>query len=123
MMMMKKNKRRKAYQRGKYAEILALLFLLFKGYRPLAWRKKILFEADLLMKKNNILVLIEVKYRDNIDDTMMAIDEKKLRRLSNMALMAHKQYRPLFKQIPDIRIDAVLLSKYKIRHIKNITQI
>ena len=120
---MMKNKRRKAYQRGKYAEILALLFLLCKGYRPLAWRKKILFEADLLMKKNNILVLIEVKYRDNIDDAMMAIDEKKLRRLSNVALMAHKQYRSLFKKSPDIRIDAMLIGKYKIRHIKNITQI
>ena len=43
--MPKHNTRRKAYQRGKYAEILALLFLLCKGYRPLAWRKQILFEA------------------------------------------------------------------------------
>ena len=120
---MTKNKRRKAYQRGKYAEILTLLFLLCKGYRPLAWRKKILYEADLLMKKNNILVLIEVKYRNNIDDTMMAIDSKKLKRLSDVALMAHKQYQSLFKQMPDIRVDAVLIGKYKIRHIKNITQI
>ncbi len=119
--MMTKHKRQQAYQRGKYAEILALLFLLCKGYRPLAWRKRLVFEADLLMKKNNVLVLVEVKYRDNIDDTLMALDANKLKRLTHVALMAQKQYQSLFKKTPDIRIDAVLIGKYNIRHVKNIT--
>ncbi|MCH9853771.1 MAG: YraN family protein [Alphaproteobacteria bacterium] len=118
---MTQHKRQQAYQRGKYAEILALLFLLCKAYRPLAWRKQMVFEADLLMKKNNVLVLVEVKYRDDIDDALMAIDAKKLKRLEHVALMAQKQYQPLFKKTPNIRIDAVLIGKYRIRHIKNIT--
>ncbi len=120
---MTKYKRQKAYQRGKYAEILALLFLLCKGYRPLAWRKQMVFEADLLMKKSNILVLVEVKYRDDINDALLTIDAKKLKRLTHVALMAQKQYQSLFKKIPDIRIDAVLIGKYHIRHLKNITQL
>ncbi len=115
-----KNKYQRAYFRGKYAEIIALLFLMCKGYRPLAWRKKIIFEADLLMRRGNLLLLVEVKYRQNMRDALESITTRKKQRLQYVAQMASKHYARQFISSPDIRIDAVFISPMKIKHLKNI---
>jgi len=47
---------------GIYAEKFSMIILLLKGYKILAWRHKTPFgEIDIIAKKNNFLVFIEVK--------------------------------------------------------------
>ena len=54
--------RRRAERRGRTAEILAALFMMMKGYRPLAWRLKTSRgEIDLIMKSGRRIVFVEVR--------------------------------------------------------------
>ncbi len=115
--------KQRAYRWGKYAEILALLWLLCKGYMPLAWRKKMPFEADLIMRRGNLLLLVEVKYRQNMVTGLQAITHHKQQKLHKIAGMMQVHYRDKFKQTPHIRIDAVIITPYGLRHIHNISQI
>ena len=58
------HKRRKAERRGHAAEYWAALYLLVKGYRILAIRYRTrLGEIDLIARKKDLLVMIEVKAR------------------------------------------------------------
>ena len=51
---------------GIYAEKFAIFFLFIKGYKILAWRYKTPFgEIDIIAKKNNFLIFIEVKSTKN----------------------------------------------------------
>jgi len=51
---------------GIYAEKLAMIYLFLKGYKILAWRYKTPFgEIDIIAKKNNFLIFIEVKSTKN----------------------------------------------------------
>lgn len=57
-------RRRKAERRGHLAEYLAAFYLLAKGYRVLALRHKTpLGEIDLIAKKGDISIFVEVKSR------------------------------------------------------------
>ncbi len=51
---------------GIYAEKISMFLLIAKGYKILAWRYKTPFgEIDLIAKKNNFLIFIEVKSSKN----------------------------------------------------------
>ncbi len=111
--------RKYAYQKGKYAECLAALFLMFKGYRWVVWRQKIPYEVDLIMRKGNYLVVVEVKYRANITDGLYAINPEKIRKLCLIANNLPKYYRRKNRVEYDIRIDVVIVGNYKIIHLQN----
>ena len=58
--------KRKNYQFGLFAEKIAAIFLMLKGYKILKRRYRSHFgEIDLIAKKSNIVVFIEVKARKN----------------------------------------------------------
>ena len=64
--------RRRAHRRGHVAEWLAAIALMFKGYRILARRYKTrVGEVDLIARKGDLVVLVEVKART---DEQAAID-------------------------------------------------
>ena len=57
-------KRQRAYRRGHRAEWLAAIALLLKGYRITARRYKTpVGEIDLIARKRNLVVFVEVKAR------------------------------------------------------------
>ena len=64
--------RRRAYRRGHFAEWFAALALMAKGYRIVARRFKTRAgEVDLIVRKGNLVALVEVKARA---DARAAVD-------------------------------------------------
>jgi len=101
--------RRVTYAAGKRAEWLALIFLLLKGYRPVAWRYKCpAGEVDLIVVRRNLVVFVEVKYRADRDVAAFSITPKQQSRIIRAA-----QYWTLKNQRDspqEMRFDAVLLA-------------
>lgn len=61
---LKRPSKKKTYQFGIMAEKIVMIFLRLKGYQILAWRFKSVFgEVDIIAKKKQIVVAIEVKAR------------------------------------------------------------
>ncbi len=80
------DRRRATFLRGHRAERIALLFLLLKGYRPLARRYSASGgEIDLIVKRGDTVAFIEVKARGAMDDALIAITPAKRRRFSRAA--------------------------------------
>ena len=62
-------KRRLADQLGRLAEFISLLYLRTQGWRILFRRKKTPFgEIDLICRRGNTILFVEVKYRRNQSD-------------------------------------------------------
>ena len=66
--------RRKAYRRGHRGEWLAALALMLKGYRILARRHRTkLGEIDLIARRGDLVLFVEVKARRTLMEAMEAI--------------------------------------------------
>jgi len=56
--------KKQTYQFGIFAEKVAISFLRLKGYKIIAWRFKTKFgEVDIIAKKSDIIIAVEVKAR------------------------------------------------------------
>ena len=89
-------RRRKALRRGSAAEYIAAIFLILKGYRILALRYKTkLGEIDIVARKGDLAVFVEVKARA---DEMGAVDavsyasQKRIRAASDLWLARQRDY-------------------------------
>jgi putative endonuclease len=79
-------RRRTTFLRGRRAELIALLFMLCKGYRPLTRRFSAAGgEIDLILAKGDTIAFVEVKTRGAMDDALVAITATKRRRFSRAA--------------------------------------
>jgi putative endonuclease len=108
-----------AFRLGLSAESRAAFLLIAKAYRILARRWKTPFgEIDIVARRRNDLVFVEVKARENFDDAAQAITERTQRRIIAAAelWLAHR---------PDdarcaIRFDVILIAPGSMpRHIVN----
>ncbi|WP_026606448.1 YraN family protein [Methylocapsa acidiphila] len=78
--------RRRAHGRGLLAERVAAVALRLRGYRILACRYKVKGgEIDIVARRGDAVVFVEVKARQTLDDAMDAIDFVKRRRMSRAA--------------------------------------
>ena len=78
--------RQQAQSHGHKAENLALWYLRLKGYRLLARRYKTpLGEIDLIMRKADTTVFIEVKARATVDASLYAVTPQQSRRIAQAA--------------------------------------
>jgi putative endonuclease len=111
-------KRKAAFRFGLSAESRAAAFLVAKGYRILArrWRTP-LGEVDIVARRRQVLVFVEVKARDQFDDAAEAVTDRQKRRIVAAAeawLARHPHDAP-----HDIRFDAILVAPLRIpRHIQ-----
>lgn len=72
--------------RGRNAEWLALVFLLAKGYRPLARRFSAAGgEIDLIVRRGRTVAFVEVKIRAEMGQALVSIDAAKRRRIGRAA--------------------------------------
>ena len=102
------------YRTGHFAEKIALLYLMLKGYRPVAMnyitgRGTGASEVDLIVQKAKILVFVEVKKRKDLMTSAEAITPKIQRRLARAAqafLTKHQKF-----ATHQVRFDAVLFDK------------
>ena len=111
------------YHNGKLAEYIALFYLLFHGYFPVAknyitGKGTHAGEVDLIVRKGKTLVFVEVKERRSFEKAAYAISEQQKQRIvrgAEVFLAKHKRYDAF-----DIRFDAILVEyPFKVRHLRN----
>ena len=106
-----------AFHYGLSAESRAAAFLIAKGFRILArrWRSPV-GEIDIIARRRTLLIFVEVKARENLDDAAWSVTPRQRQRIAAAAeawLARHQDAR-----IRDIRFDAVLVAPGRIpRHI------
>lgn len=104
-----KRKRRRAYFRGRAAEFLAASALRMKGYHIVTrGYRKPFGEIDIIARRNNMLIAVEVKARARIAEAAEAVSPKQKRRISR-ALEAFVMERPKFTGF-NIRFDVLLVT-------------
>lgn len=102
-----------AFQTGLSAEARAAAFLILKGYRILAQRFRTPFgEIDIVARRRNLIVFVEVKARTSLDDAAYAITQHQQTRIIEAAqvwLMAHPEHEKF-----ELRFDAMLIAPRRI---------
>lgn len=112
--------RRKAYRRGHSSEWWAAAALMLKGFRIVARRYRTkLGEIDLIARRGNLVLIVEVKARKTLIEAMDAIARESERRIEGAAdlwLMRQKDYAKL-----SVRFDmvAVLPWRWPV-HVENV---
>lgn len=108
-----------AFRAGLSAETRAALLLLLKGYRIVTRRwKSPVGEIDLIARRGQLLVFVEVKARDHLDDAAEAVTPYQQRRIV-AAAQAWLGRHPADAD-KNIRFDAVLLAPRRWpRHIQS----
>lgn len=111
--------RRKSERAGRSAELVALWFLRFKGYRLLAHRFRTpQGEIDLVMRRGGTTVFIEVKARRSADSAIESVTPHQARRISAAARSFMGRDRKAAMQF--CRFDIVAVSPYHLpQHIEN----
>jgi putative endonuclease len=98
-----------AFATGLSAESRAAALLLAKGYRILARRFRTPHgEIDIIARKRNLIVFVEVKARAALDDAAYAVTPRQQARITDAAqgwLMAHPEHAEF-----DMRFDVVLIA-------------
>lgn len=80
------DQRLKAYRHGKRSEWLAAAALMLKGYRIVAIRYRTrLGEIDLIARRRDLVLMVEVKARRNLIEAMEAISMTSERRIEAAA--------------------------------------
>lgn len=109
----------KAYRFGLYAEILAALFLILRGYRIIEWRYKTkIGEVDLIARRKQSLVFIEVKARRELSTALESVTPQMRKRITaaaNSFLIKHPQY-----QHYEMRFDVIAVAlPFSVQHLDN----
>lgn len=100
---------RKAFRQGHRAEWLAALYLMLKGYQILGFRlKSKQGEIDILARKRQALVVVEVKNRLKRDDALLAVHPDQYSRLLRAGQSVQRS-RPALQGL-DLRIDLLALA-------------
>ena len=111
--------RAQAEARGRRAEWLAAWYLRLKGWRILGQRCRAPGgEVDIVARRGRALAFVEVKWRDRADDLALAIDERRLRRVT----VAAERLAPRYARPGDTQqIDVLLLAPGRWpRHLTNV---
>ena len=115
------DKKRKSYFFGLFAEYYVLIIFFFMGYVPLKRRFKTKFgEIDLILKKRDYIVAVEVKARsDSSIHVEEVVGRRQFYRITNSLKIFLNKYEKYSNF--NVRIDVVLVYKnFKIKHIKNV---
>src|SRR5262245_23772540 len=109
--------RQVAFRLGLSAESRAAAFLIAKGFRILARRyRSPVGEIDIVARRRHLLVFVEVKARENLDDAAWSVTERQRSRIIAAAeawLAANPD-----PSIQDIRFDAMLVAPGRVpRHV------
>ena len=109
-----------SYTRGLFAEFWARLYLRLHGYRIvktryITGRHTNRAEIDIIGRRGNLMVFIEVKNRKTIEYAWDAITPRQAMRLRRAAetFIATTRWRG------DARFDVIIVCGRKIHHIKN----
>ena len=109
--------RRKAYSRGRRAELLAAWLLRCKGYRIVARGVRLpVGEIDILARRGRVLAVVEVKQRASLKAGLEAVPLRQRRRLARAAEAVQAQS----AELRDLRLRfdlMVSMPRGRFRHI------
>ena len=113
----KKNKRQRAWRYGQSAETICALSLYLRGYRILARQFKTpLGEIDIIARRGNQIVFIEVKARKDFEQAAQSIGNQQRARIARAAEIFLQRHPSLAQHRQ--RFDAMLVAPWRIpRHI------
>jgi putative endonuclease len=102
--------RQRAFRLGLSAESAAAALLLAKGYRIIARRfRTAVGEIDIVARRGDTLIFVEVKARERLDDAAEAVTERQKRRIiaaTEVWLSKHPDH-----ATQNIRFDAILVAR------------
>lgn len=109
-----------SYKKGMFAEYVAIIFLVLKGYRILKHRYKTRYgEIDVVARRGHVIAFIEVKSRKTEEGALEAVHPKTQRRIENAA----KDFISRNSQLcgnSSFRFDVITVSKpFRIKHLDN----
>ena len=109
--------RQAAFRTGISAESRAAALLVAKGFRIIARRwKSPVGEIDIVARRRTLLLFVEVKARNNLDDAAESVSPRQRQRIAAAAEAWLATYPDA--SIKDIRFDAMLVAPGKMpRHI------
>jgi putative endonuclease len=109
--------RQLAFRAGLSAESRAALLLIAKGFRILARRwKSPVGEIDIVARRRGLLVFVEVKARENLDNAAWSVSDRQQTRIVAAAEAWLARYPD--PRVRDIRFDAMLVAPRRVpRHI------
>ena len=107
------------YQYGLWAEFLSAWFLRLRGYRILACRYKTpVGEVDIIARRKNVLVFVEVKARRSLDEATFSLSPRMQNRITRAAqyyVSQHPQCANMF-----MRFDLLAFAPlFRFRHLDN----
>ncbi|MDR1827702.1 MAG: YraN family protein [Methylobacteriaceae bacterium] len=106
--------RRRSLAYGRLGEVVAMVWLMGKGYRPVASRFTVRGgEVDLIMRRGKLVVFVEVKARAARDAATYAITPVKRRRF-NAAVRVWLSRNPRETRECSVRADAVFIGRWKL---------
>ena len=110
--------RQVAFRTGISAESRAAMLLVAKGFRILARRwKSAVGEIDIIARRRNLLIFVEVKARNTLDEAAWSVTERQQARII-AAAEAWLAQNP-DPRIRDIRLDVMLVAPGHVpRHIQ-----
>lgn len=111
--------RKQAEVRGRRAELFAEILLRVKGYRILERRYKTkLGEIDLIARKRDVLVIVEVKQRATLDAAHASLYPSNLKRIENTASLYQGKHESLHDL--GMRFDVVfVLPRFRLVHLQD----
>ena len=116
----RQQRRRQAAERyGRLAEHLCVWRLRFTGYRVLRQRLRTpVGEVDILARRGDTLMIVEVKARTSLDTAAFALPPEKQRRLMQIARYLHAS--SYGRNARTLRFDVMLVAPWRWpRHIVN----
>ncbi len=111
------------WQKGRWAEFFARIWLRCKGYKIIAVNYKTgrgthAGEIDFIARKNKTIIFVEVKKRSSIDNAAYAIHPQQQQRIIRGAEAFLQKYPQYYNY--NIRFDAVLVTfPLRVRHLPN----
>ena len=96
---------------------MASWYLRLQGYRILATRMKTpVGEIDLVARRGNVLVFVEVKSRSRIDNALESVQSRQSQRIIRAAEYYLSRYRG---KTSDIRFDVIAIQPpFRVKHIR-----
>jgi putative endonuclease len=119
---MEESVRRRGYLYGLYAEAVAGIVMVAKGYTPVAWRYRTpVGEIDWIFSRRGELVFVEVKARKDLSTAMESLTARMRARIMRAA-MAYLQRNPA-RAACAMRFDLFALSSpFRWTHLDNAWQ-
>lgn len=114
------SRKKTSYNSGLFAEFLAKWFLRLRGFRILksryvTGRNTNRAEIDLIARRGNLIIFVEVKKRKSIDIAFDAIAPQQIKRLR----MAAESYISQKRWLGDARFDVITICGHHIHWFKN----